>query len=130
MNLASDDLTEILQLYARYSTAIDTGDGEAFGACFVANGLFDSGIGVHEGREAIGGFATQTHAAMPGMRHNATNIVIDGDGDGQSARGSTFLIGYLVDGGYKVIVTGRYLDELTKTSDGWRFSKRLFKADG
>ncbi len=130
MNLASDDLIEILQLYARYSTDIDTGDGEAFGACFVANGLFDSGIGVHEGREAIGGFATQTHAAMPGMRHNATNIVIDGDGDGQSARGSTFLIGYLVDGGYKVIVTGRYLDELTKTSDGWRFSKRLFKADG
>ena len=64
---------------------------------------------------------------MPSMRHNATNIVIDGDGD--SASGSAFLIGYLAGQEYKVIVTGRYLDELTKTADGWRFTNRQFSAD-
>lgn len=127
MSLNTDDTTELLQLYSRYSTAIDTGDSEGFGACFVPDGVFDSGISVIEGRPGIIEFATQTHSAMPGMRHNATNIVVEGDA--QSATGSAFLIGYLVDGGYKVIVTGRYSDELTKTDEGWRFTKRVFRAD-
>ncbi len=128
MSLSSDDIIEIQQQYARYNTAIDTGDGKGFAACFVPQGVFDGGMGsVIEGREGIAGFAEETHSAMPGMRHNVTNIVIDGDG--QHAQGSAFLIGYLTDGGYKVIVTGRYNDELTKTEDGWRFAKRIFKAD-
>ena len=128
MSLNSDDIIEIQQHYARYNTAIDTGDGKGFAACFVPQGVFDSGMGdVIEGREGIAGFADQTHSAMPGMRHNVTNIVIEGDGS--HAQGSAFLIGYLTDGGYKVIVTGRYSDELTKTDDGWRFTKRIFKAD-
>ena len=127
MSLSTDDTISILQLYSRYSTAIDTGDSADFGACFVPDGVFDSGISVAEGQAAISEFARQTHSAMPGMRHNATNIVLDGDAE--NATGSAFLIGYLVDGGYKVIVTGRYTDEFTKSSEGWRFSKRVFKVD-
>jgi predicted ester cyclase len=128
MSPSTDDTIHILQLYSRYNTAIDTGDGASFGACFVPDGVFDNGINVIEGQTAIGEFATQTHSALPGMRHNATNIVVEGDGT--TATGSAFLIGYLVDGGYKVITTGRYSDELTKASEGWRFSKRVYKADG
>ena len=64
---------------------------------------------------------------MPGLRHNATNIVVDGDG--LVATGSAFLIVYLVDGGHKVISTGRYADELRKTDEGWRFTRRVFTAD-
>ena len=128
MSLSTDDTIHILQLYSRYNTAIDTGDSAGFGACFAPDGVFDSGMSVVEGQTAISEFAAQTHSAMPGMRHNATNIVLEGDGE--NATGSAFLIGYLVDGGYKVIVTGRYTDELTKASKGWRFSKRVFRADG
>jgi hypothetical protein len=39
------------------------------------------------------------------------------------------LIGYLAGPNYKVIVTGRYADTLTKTAEGWRFTERLFTAD-
>ncbi|HIG72572.1 MAG: nuclear transport factor 2 family protein [Myxococcales bacterium] len=139
MSLPPDDTVNILQLYSRYSTAIDTGDGAGFANCFLPDGVFDSGINVLEGFEAISKFADQTHSAMPGMRHNATNIVIDSlekdaasdgaDTSADRAQGSAFLIGYVVDGGYKVIVTGRYSDELTRTADGWRFSRRVFKMD-
>jgi len=131
MSLDTNDLVEIQHLYSRYNTAIDTGDGKGFAACFVENGHFDSGMSVVDGREGIEAFAAQTHSAMPGMRHNATNIVLEGQGGGigTTATGSAFLIGYLVDGGYKVIVTGRYLDELEKTEDGWCFTKRVFRAD-
>lgn len=127
MSLSTDDLVQIQQLYARYNTAIDTGDGKTFGACFVPDGSFDSGMSVLEGQEAITEFAHQTHSAMPTMRHDATNLVIDGDGN--RASGSAFLIGYLAGSGYKVIVTGRYTDELEKTSAGWCFTKRVFKPD-
>jgi len=130
MSLTTDDTTEILQLYSRYSTAIDTGDGEGFANCFVPDGLFNNGMAVIEGQAEIAKFADKTHAAMPGMRHNATNIVVDAiDDSGAKASGSAFLIGYMVDGGYKVIVTGRYEDELEKRPDGWRFTKRVFTMD-
>jgi ketosteroid isomerase-like protein len=129
MSLESPDLIEIQQLYARYNTAIDTGDGDTFAGCFTKDAHFDSGISKIDGHEGIAGFAVETHSALPGMRHNATNILLDGDGSG-TAQGSAFLIGYTTDGGYKVIVTGRYADELTRTDDGWRFTKRVFKADG
>jgi hypothetical protein len=128
MSLDTADLIEIQQLYARYNTAIDTGDGETFGRCFVASGHLDSGIAKFDGREALAGFAVQTHESLPGMRHNTTNVLIDGDASG-SARGSAFLIGYLTDGGYKVIVTGRYADELSKIDGEWRFTNRVFTAD-
>jgi len=127
MSLTTDDTIEMLRLYARYNTAIDTGDSDGFARCFVADGVFDSGMGAQTGHEAIAAFAKQTHENMPGMRHNASNIVLDGEGD--QARGSAFLIGYLVDGGFKPIVTGRYTDELVRTPEGWRFTKRIFKAD-
>ena len=61
------------------------------------------------------------------MRHNATNIVIDGEGD--AATGSAFLIGYIAGADHKVITTGRYQDKLTKTADGWRFTERVYTAD-
>lgn len=129
MSLSTDDLVEIQHLYARYNTAIDTGDGKTFAECFSDHPHFDSGLSVIEDLEGIAGFAVQTHSAMPGMRHNSTNIVIDGKTTGDGATASAFLIGYLVDGGYKVIVTGRYLDELAQTEGGWRFTKRVFRAD-
>ena len=116
MSLSTDDLVEIQQLYARYNTAIDTGDGKTFGECFIAEAHFDSGYSKIDGREGISAFADQTHSAMPGMRHNATNILLEGDSQTTpgTAKGSAFLIGYTTDGGYKVIITGRYVDELTQ----------------
>lgn len=127
MPLSTDDLIEIQHLYAKYNTAIDTGDGEGFARCYTEPAYFDSGMSVVESLEGIADFAVQTHTNMPGMRHNSTNIVLEGDGE--KAQGSAFLIGYLVDGGYKPIVTGRYRDELVKTAEGWRFTRRVFKMD-
>lgn len=127
MPLPTDDLIQIEQLYARYNTAIDTGDGETFAACFVPDGHFNPGHSQLDGREAIAAFAVDTHKNLPLMRHNATNLVIDGDGD--AATGSAFLIGYLAGSEYKVIVTGRYRDDLVRTAEGWQFTNRQFSMD-
>jgi len=127
MPLTTDDVIEIQQLYARYNTAIDTGDGATFGGLFVPEGVFNPGHTLCEGQAAISEFAVKTHEAMPLMRHNATNIVVDGEGD--QATGSAFLLGYLAGSSYKVITTGRYQDELAKTADGWRFTERVYHPD-
>jgi uncharacterized protein (TIGR02246 family) len=127
MPLELEDTTAILQLYARYNTAIDTGDGETFGQCFAENGVFEPGHATITGHENLVEFAHQTHNAMPLMRHNATNILVDGDGS--NATSSSFLIGYLAGKEYKVIVTGRYADKLAKIDGRWRFTERVFSMD-
>lgn len=127
MALTTDDFVEITALYARYNHAIDSGDGAGFAACFTDDGHLDTGMGPSEGTEAIAAFAVGTHEMMPGLRHQANNIVVDGGPD--AASGAAFFVGYDVSEGYKVIITGRYADELVKSGDGWRFSKRVFTAD-
>ncbi len=123
----TDDTLEILQLYARYNTAIDSHDPKAFAGCFVGEGRLDSSTGIFEGHEAIAGFAAAVNSNQPGMRHDPTNIVVEVDG--RSASGSAFLICYDVQGGFRVTATGRYADRLTRTAAGWRFTQRVFTPD-
>ena len=92
MPLTTDDVIEIQQLYSRYNTAIDTGDGATFGGLFVPEGVFNP-LHALRGPGRDSEFAVKTHEAMPLMRHNATNIVVDGDDD--HATGSAFLLGYI-----------------------------------
>lgn len=127
MNHPTEDTVEILQLYARYNTAIDGHDPKAFSACFVGDGRLDSGSEVFVGHEAIAGFAAGVNSNLPGMRHYPTNIVVEVDG--RSATGSAFLICYDVRGGFCVTATGRYADRLTRTDTGWRFTRRIFTPD-
>jgi hypothetical protein len=127
MRPPTDDVLEILQLYARYNTAIDGHDPKAFSACFVEEGRLDSGSGVFEGHKAIAGFAAGVNSNLPGMRHYPTNIVVDVEG--RSATGSAFLTCYDVRGGFRVTATGRYADRLTRTESGWRFTQRAFTPD-
>jgi hypothetical protein len=127
MTLSTDETLEILQLYARYNTAIDSHDPKAFSACFVGEGRLDSSTGIFDGHDAIAGFAAAVNSNQPGMRHDPTNIVVEVDG--QSATGSAFLICYDVQDGFRVTATGRYADRLTRTVSGWRFTQRVFTPD-
>ncbi len=127
MPLSAEDLVFINALYSRYNAAIDTGDGPGFAACFTPDGHLDTGMGAQDGTEAISAFAAGNKDMMPGLRHLAHNIVIDGEDN--DADGSAFLVAYNVDGGFQPLATGRYADKLTRTPDGWRFTSRFFTAD-
>jgi len=130
MALSTDDIVEINHLYARYNNAIDSDDGAGFAACFTSDGHLDTGMGPREGTDSIDAFVGETTAMLPGLRHLAHSIVIDGDGDGDTATGSAFLVAYDVTGGHKVMATGRYADAFVRTDAGWRFTRRVFTADG
>src|SRR5690606_1340875 len=84
------------------------------------------------GREALKRFINDTWVGrMNGTtrQHWNTNLVITGDS--KTAKGSVYLM--LVDLGTKpvsIMSMGLYDDELVKTPQGWRFTKRQTKRAG
>ena len=123
--ISATDYTEIQQLYARYNWAIDVGDAAGYAATFTADGVFNANVG----HDAIVKFAESFHAGIGShVRHWNTNLLITPTPTG--ANGQVYLV--LVDFATKpatIMASASYSDELVRTPQGWRFSKRMTKGD-
>jgi ketosteroid isomerase-like protein len=127
--LTTADIVEIYQLYARYSHAIDSGDGIAYAACFTPDGIMDTTVrGVFTGPSEL---ATVVSAPERVMRHVPLNIVLTEEaGQADAASGRAYLVVYSGrDGKPEVVSTGRYVDRLAKQDGAWRFTFRQFIPD-
>ncbi len=132
MALGTDDVVELQQLYARYNHLIDEGSGEAWAALFVEEGTLDTGMGFAvEGTPAARAeFAAGVPVMMPGGRHIATNVMVDGDGD--TATGAAYLQLWVADdenGGMKILVSGIYRDTMRRQDGVWKFVTRVLEPD-
>ncbi len=130
MALPTDDVLAIQKLIADYNFAVDDGDGDAFAALFVEEGSLDSGFGVTKGVDALREFGGTVPTMIPGPRHIATNVSIDGDGDTATAR--LYLQMFGTGGGSaetKLIISGRYEDTLRRENGAWRFVDRKMIPD-
>ena len=128
MSLSNDDVTEIQQLYAAYCLAVDDGDGQAFSACFTADGSLDPGANPIIGTDNLTTFADGVPTSVPGIRHIVTNLHIGGDGD--HATGRSYLAVYTTTGGTaKLLLTGRYNDTLRRDHGTWLFAERHMTPD-
>jgi hypothetical protein len=127
--LSVDDIVNIQQLVARYNFAFDSGDGEVFASCFIADGRFDYSADRRiEGHERLRDFPA-IGAGLGQIRHIVSSFLIDGDA-GQ-AKSRCYCQVYAIDGKGSAFVMsqGVYEDGLTKTDDGWRFTERRYVAD-
>src|SRR5207247_1118704 len=119
--LSTQDLIDIQQLYATYVRAIDTGedDGKMFASMFIPDGTFNAVTG----RQAIAEFAKNFHETRGAtLRHWNSNLLIRPTPEGAS--GSVYLM--LLDVATKTVSsTGVYDDTIVRTSEGWRFKKRV-----
>jgi hypothetical protein len=123
MSTATEDRDNIRQLLARYNHFIDSHDDEGWAGLFTADGVFDTGGEPFVGREALRKFAASVPA---GLRHVVVNEVIDVGGD--EANALAYLL--LFAGTPRALaMCGTYEDTLRRTPDGWRFSRRVFRAD-
>jgi uncharacterized protein (TIGR02246 family) len=126
--MTAQDYFEIQQLYSKYNHAIDSGDGEAYADTFTPDGVFNN----NAGREALVKFVKDAWVGrMNGAtrQHWNTNLLINGDSN--KATGSVYLM--LVDLSTKpvsVMTMAMYDDQLVKTPQGWRFTKRQTKRVG
>lgn len=124
--LSPADYMEIQQLYATYNWAIDTGDAEAYANTFTEDGVFNN----LQGREQLAGFVKRWVESMNGASRKHWNSNLHIQGDGKTAQGKVYLL--LLDTSVKppaIVVSANYNDELKKTDEGWRFSKRSTQPD-
>jgi uncharacterized protein (TIGR02246 family) len=125
MDLATEDILEIHQLYAAYNFAVDDSDGGGFAATFTPDGT----LVVPAGEPVSGSAALAEFASRPrSMRHVANNIALEADGAG--ARGRAYLQLFTIgEEGSRLQTTGRYSDQLERVDGRWRFARREFNVD-
>jgi ketosteroid isomerase-like protein len=124
-----EDERSILATMHRYGPALDYGDEQGWASLFTEDGVFAI-EGRHpnprriEGRDALVAFATQ-HSRAPDRIHKHcvfdSQVIIDGD---NATAVSYFTRLDLTDEGPVIHAFGRYIDDLHRASDGWRFRER------
>jgi hypothetical protein len=125
MSLNTSDLVEIQQLLAKYTLAADLEPSEKMRELFTQDGNFKAdalNVDLNGIDNIIGFFAESRAASAGGVYHVNTNIAIDGDGD--SATSSSYVSIIQAGAEPKIIAFARYNDDLTKTTQGWRFKSR------
>jgi 3-phenylpropionate/cinnamic acid dioxygenase small subunit len=122
-----EDRQDIADVLLRYATGIDRRDWALFRTAFTDDCELDYGeIGTWSGVDAVTKFMDDAHAMAGHTMHRLTNQAIAVDGDRAEAR--TYVDGLIMaaDNGSGVNAVGFYDDELVRTADGWRITRRRF----
>lgn len=128
--LSTDDYVAIQQLYARFNTALDTGQAQQFADTWTEDGEFIGGRGPGRGGEVrtpIKGrseLVAMGERAGVGTRHFVVNLVVTPTADG--AKASCYLVLLNARNSPPSITeTAIYEDTLVKTAQGWKFKRRI-----
>ena len=120
------DRDEIVALTIRYATAIDSEQYEMLSTVFTADADLDYGeVGHWTGAAEVTEFMDLAHRGAANTLHRMSNQIVDVNGDAATAR--TYVDALILGpDGSGVNAIGYYDDELGRTGDGWRISKRTF----
>ena len=121
------DKTQIADVLIRYASGIDFKDWALLRTRWTDDVDCDYGeVGQYSGVDAISGLMEQMHASMGPTYHRMTNFTITLDGDMATARSYVHAMLQSVpdDPGSWVEALGHYDDELVRTPEGWRISRR------
>lgn len=124
------DRAKIIELTAHYNRCFDDGDVEGFVDTFTDDGVMEvTGSFSASGREALADMCRHTPW---GTMHVTTSNTVEVDGNHAIQNVTLVVLSRPAAKGDtpKLVGTGRYLDELTRTADGWRFQKRSATLDG
>ena len=126
--MSAEEIIEINHLTNRYNQAADSGNGEAFAETFTEDGILEMpGSDPIDDRYALTVTGNNITKLIEGVRHWTNNQVVEINGD--SATASCYLLLMSAGSPPNMMTTGRYSDELTKTVEGWRFTKRNVSLD-
>lgn len=128
-----DDLTDILDhaavfdLTVDYCTALDSGDWDALRVVFTAEATARLGGTDHDGIDEIIERCSTALTGLDASQHMISNHRIHVDDDHASCTCSVQAqhVRAAADGGPNYIVGGRYDDQLLRTPDGWRITRRV-----
>jgi ketosteroid isomerase-like protein len=126
---ALQDRTDIADVLYRYSSAVDSFDRDGIRSALADDIWAQYGNGDPvTGADALADWITQATATCIWQHHllNVYHVTIDGD----EAKTLSYLTSYQVfeeDPNAAIILVARYHDELKRTSDGWKISKRIME---
>ena len=124
------DRAEIRELTARYGRYFDDGDAEEFANLFMEDGSMEVvGGPTTNGRYEL----TEMCKQVPwGTMHVTVDATVEVDGDSAVQVVNIVVLGRPATRKDKptFVGTGRYVDDLVRTTEGWRFSKRRVTLDG
>jgi hypothetical protein len=120
----------IAAVLVRYATAIDTKDWPLLRTCFHASCTFAGRGGTLrlDGAAAVVAYMEAAHERIDGSLHRLSNIDIEVDGDGVSAKATSYLDALIVHRGHPAGPTFQlaaiYRDRLALDDGEWRIGRR------
>ena len=126
---ALQDRTDIADVLYRYSSAVDSFDKDGVRSCLAVPVLRVDLIGeAVTDPDALANWIAEATATCIWQHHllNVYHVDIDGD----QASTLSYLTSYQVfeeDPNAAIILVARYHDELRRTPDGWKLSKRVME---
>jgi hypothetical protein len=126
---ALQDRTDIADVLYRYSSSIDSFDGAGVRSTLADDIWAQYGNGDPvEGGDKLAAWIAEATATVIWQHHlaNVYHITLDGD----QAKALTYLTSYQVfkeNPDAAIILVARYHDELRRTADGWKISKRVME---
>lgn len=132
--MTPEDRFAIADLIARYGWALDTGDVDAFVACFAPDGAMIEEVfedpDVWEGRDGIRRLAEHYKGIhnFPGRQHYCANLLVTPQGDDRAhVRSFALVTECQGEPPYKLRFCGYYDDELVRLDGQWHFQKRVVR---
>ena len=127
--LSTQDYIDIYNLYAIYTRYTDMGygdDGTNYASMFTPDGVFNQRDGREANKVAIhnqqGGWVRDGRS----VRHQTTNIIVSPTPEG--AKGEAYLFVWNITANPPFVEdSGLYEDWIVRTSEGWRFKKRIYR---
>jgi len=134
MKLSADDRFEIQDLFAAYSWALDTGDAEAFVACFTPTAVVREEVfeqaDTWEGHAGIRALALHFMGSprFPGRQHHVTMPqFFPRDSDHVGSRAFAFVTECQGEPPMTLLFAGYYEDEIVRHEGRWLFSRRTIR---
>jgi ketosteroid isomerase-like protein len=131
--LTTEDRIAINDLLARYAWALDTGDVDAFVACFTPTAVVIEEVFEEpdrwEGADGIRALAEhfRNSPGFPGRQHHVSQLLVEGDGERCLVRAFALVSECRGEPPYVVRFAGYYDDQLVKSSGRWLFQQRIIR---
>ena len=109
---------------AAYTLALDDGRTDDIVATFCPDGSVDiPGMGAHHGHDALREAYARVAPQRP-QRHVVVNTLVTDWNDHEASATSDVLFLHLGEGGWSILLVGRYQDTLHQDDGTWRFHDR------
>ena len=120
-----EDLLAIQQLFIDYGNHLDAQDLDSYASLFAEDGEVLLGpLGRAKGRDEIKTLMAKAMGPGAGSYHLVTNPQVQLDGDRATSVVMWTVVARDENGKPKLTMLGRHVDELVRTSEGWRFARR------